>query len=157
MEPAPAMDSRHESSSTANSNLVLESPELPHFIQALALELQDMILDYTLVASLENAKDKSPTNKIMLTSRYRFPWQLHLNRRTRRLVAHHYFAYPVFQLRDAHCCLKGSAVLEAWLINVDPLYIGLITKIRLDFREAKETCLYNLIVAVEVVSSIAML
>ncbi|GIZ41280.1 hypothetical protein CKM354_000459100 [Cercospora kikuchii] len=108
-----------------------------------------MILDYTLIAGLEDSKDKSPTNKILLTSRYRFPWQLHLNRRTRKLVAHHYFANSVFQLPNAHCRFMGPLTLEAWLIRVDPLYIGLLKSIQLDFREAKETCLYNLLVAVE--------
>ncbi|CAK1358528.1 unnamed protein product [Cercospora beticola] len=108
-----------------------------------------MILDHTLIASLENTKDKSPTDKILLTSRYRFPWQLHLNRRTRKLVAHQYLANSVFQLPNATCYARGRPTLEAWLINVDPLYFGLITKIRLDCRKAKMSCMDKLCIAVD--------
>ncbi|CAK1357965.1 unnamed protein product [Cercospora beticola] len=94
-------------------------PTLEERIQSLAQELQDMILDYTLLIE--------PTT-VNITDRYQPPWQLSVNRRTRPLVAEHYYSTStssdMTRLHD----------LQQWLDRIPAEYVQMIENVEFGVR-----------------------
>ncbi|KAI5362623.1 hypothetical protein Slin14017_G063040 [Septoria linicola] len=73
--------------------------ELETRIESLAQELQDLILDFTLIGGIESARSGDAVHVERGT--YKPPWQLSVNRRSRKEVSASYYSSNIFQLPDA--------------------------------------------------------
>lgn len=104
------------------------TPTLEQRIQALPQELQDNILDFTLL---------DPPSVVRIKAWYQKPpWQLSVNRRTRALVARHYYSFSTFQLGYGYRWERP--ITRAWLKSLSEQYRRVIT-IRLDWSWVEST------------------
>ena len=88
-------------------------------IHQLPQELQDTILDFVLTI---------PSTEVQLTTAYKPPWQLSVDRRTRRVQAKDYYRYVHFYIPDS----MYRAPLVVWMRSIPAIYRGLIAEIRID-------------------------
>ena len=108
-------------------------------IQALPQELQDSILQFALLASL---CERNPQQNavVFIDCRYRTPWQLSINRASRRTVSNFYytqtsFRYSVFFQPEYYSQDKASALIKAtsifgkWLKSLTQARRGQITEV----------------------------
>ena len=93
-----------------------DSMPLEQRIQQLPQELQDQILDAVLSLATANAKT------VLITAAYRPPWQISVDRRTRKKQARDYYANSVFQstLHD----------WMSWIKSIPVQYQSLVKEIR---------------------------
>ncbi|KAM3424682.1 hypothetical protein BST61_g6669 [Cercospora zeina] len=114
---------------TANDELIVRvhnpppEPTVEQRIRNLSQELQDMILDYTLLVE---------PSTVTITDTYRPPWQLSVNRRTRPIVAQHFYSTSTFNDNTA---LKN---LEHWLDSLPEAQIPMLTKVDFGVRSLSE-------------------
>ncbi|KAF2216871.1 hypothetical protein CERZMDRAFT_80891 [Cercospora zeae-maydis SCOH1-5] len=83
-------------------------------IQNLCQELQAMILDYTLFVE---------PSTVAITDAYRPPWQLSVNRRTRPIVAEHFYSTSTFSDNTARLNLQH------WLDGLPEAHTPMLTKV----------------------------
>lgn len=102
-----------------------KSAELENHIQALPQELQDMILDFTLIAAIEGVQavvDDPP------------PWQISVNSRTRKIVAPKFYGTASFVVPERVVIARESPhlhLLTEWLKKVPAHYHPTIREIRI--------------------------
>ncbi|KAI5362629.1 hypothetical protein Slin14017_G063100 [Septoria linicola] len=77
------------SANVLTANSIVESR-----IQSLAQELQDLILDFTLLATMKN-------EEVLVSQDYRPPWQISVDSRTRKVVAPVYYGIAIFEIDRA--------------------------------------------------------
>ncbi|PPJ52781.1 hypothetical protein CBER1_11305 [Cercospora berteroae] len=68
-------------------------PSIDDRIQALSQELQDLILDFTLLSGVK-------CHNAWIIGSYKRPWQLEVNKRTRKFLLEHYYSESMFILGD---------------------------------------------------------
>ncbi|KAK4494925.1 hypothetical protein PRZ48_014281 [Zasmidium cellare] len=101
-----------------------DDEDLDRRIQALPQELQDEILDHVLFIE--------PGEVTINTASYKPPWQLRINRATRKKVAAHYYMTFTFKIRDKELGPWSLAVL--WLRSLTGDHQGMVSDIRGDYR-----------------------
>lgn len=105
---------KNKKMSTAR-DVALDVPRL----QALPVELQDMILDLLL--------NELPSNTtVIINNKYCSPWQLSIDRGIRGKVAQNYYGNNNFTWKT-----DDEKVLIRWLESLEPLHISLIKELRL--------------------------
>ncbi|KXT14089.1 hypothetical protein AC579_802 [Pseudocercospora musae] len=108
---------------SASSRLTIEER-----ITALPQELQDQILETTLIASIKLQ------NVVLITPNYKPPWQLSVNRATRRVVAEVYYGTFVFQVivLNLGALRNRLATANRWLLSLPATQRFTISHFRLD-------------------------
>ncbi|PIA89234.1 hypothetical protein CB0940_06876 [Cercospora beticola] len=102
-----------------------EGNKLEDHIQALPQELQDKILDFTLIAAVEGVQaviDDTP------------PWQISVNSRTRKFVAPKFYETASFVVPERVVIAREAPnlhLLTQWLRKVPTLYRSEIQEIRI--------------------------
>lgn len=123
----PTMGANNDASTqvrnTANASTLSASnnatPNIDdHRIQALSRELQDLILDFTLLAGVE-------CRDVQIGAAYKPPWQLGVNQRTRKFLVKHYHRTSIFTAVE-----KSPSQWRGWLCSLPPNTMPLIQEIR---------------------------
>ncbi|KXS99297.1 hypothetical protein AC578_6726 [Pseudocercospora eumusae] len=108
----------------------LQEKTLADRIQALAQELQDMIFDRTIAIE--------PTT-VHITRAYKAPWQLHINRVTRNLVAENYYKGCIFVWRSG----PEVDTCRRWLKSLPVAHHAMIRKIRCQYTTRMKPEMYR--------------
>ena len=77
-------------------------------IEKLPQELQDEILDWTLLLTSKKA------THVLITPEYCPPWQLSVNQRTRRIQAYEYYSNSIFWPGGRLSVLGGRLFSHGW-------------------------------------------
>ncbi|CAK1357959.1 unnamed protein product [Cercospora beticola] len=85
---------------------MMDAPSLRDRIQDLPPELSNRILEYTVLQGIESFLGESQ-GVVPYDSKYRLPWQLNLNRLTRRKASDLYYSQAIFEF-------QSMELLEIW-------------------------------------------
>lgn len=111
----------------------MDPKSLPEAIQNLPQELQDRILKFTLIGNWEDSHEQWPP-VVKIDDTCHVPWQLSVNRASRRKVAEHYYSRTAFDT-----CLTFTEVgtlvlllgtLSKWLASLPITHLREIKELR---------------------------
>ncbi|GIZ41281.1 hypothetical protein CKM354_000459200 [Cercospora kikuchii] len=91
-------------------------PSIEDRIQALSQELQDLILDFTLSSGVK-------CHNVWIVGNYKPPWQLQVNKRTRRFLLNHYSSESLFTV------VHNSGFWRSWLRSLPATTLSMIQHI----------------------------
>ncbi|KAI5363019.1 hypothetical protein Slin14017_G067000 [Septoria linicola] len=107
---------------------------LPEAIQNLPQELQDSILELALIGNWEDSCEQWPL-VVKIDDTYRLPWQLSVNRASRRKVAEHYYSRTAFDtcltFTEVGTLMLLLCTLSKWLAALPITHLREIKELRI--------------------------
>ncbi|KAF7191728.1 hypothetical protein HII31_06773 [Pseudocercospora fuligena] len=105
-------------------------------IKTVPQELKDVILEFTLLASLK----PSDQNVVSITRHYKPPWQISINHVTREPICQAFYGLSIFRVnatRFPQPWLRHESheIATKWLSSLAPEYCSMIMELRIDRRQ----------------------